>query len=70
MQLTINIPDDIYNRFKNNGGNIETALLQAIELFNLRKKMAVQDPLHKWFQTPLSDREKRSDMSENYDKYI
>ena len=70
MQVTVNIPDELYHDVEKTGENMETSIIQALELYTERKKMLVNDPFYQWGNTPERDKEDKTDVSENHDKYI
>lgn len=70
MQVTIDIPDNIYRDIKKIDANIESSVLRALEFYAERKKILESDPFIKWLNTPVRDKEGKTDVSENHDKYI
>jgi hypothetical protein len=70
MQVTINIPDKLYHDIEQIDENLETSIIQALEIYTERKKMIKNDPLYKWMQTPVAAKNNESDISENHDKYL
>jgi len=70
MQVTINIPDTVYQDLSNMNKDIEGFILEAVKIYAERKKLANKDPLHKWLQSPVPDKEGKTDLAENHDKYL
>lgn len=70
MQVMVNIPDNLYHDIEKIGTNVESSIIQALEYYAERKKMLENDPLYKWANTPVPDKEGKTDGSVNHDKYI
>lgn len=70
MQITVNIPDAVYQDLQTFNDDIEHSIVQAVELYAERKKMIKNDPLYKWMQSPVPAKDNQSDGSENHDAYI
>lgn len=70
MQVTINIPDKLYHDIEKSSENLESSIINALELYSERKKMIKNDPFYKWMQKPVAARNNESDISENHDKYL
>jgi hypothetical protein len=70
MQVTINIPDSLFHDIEQSTDNIEASIIQALELYAKRKEILKNDPLYKWANTPAYDKDSKTDVSEDHDKYI
>jgi hypothetical protein len=70
MQITIDIPDKLYHTVETINKNIESSIVNALELYAERQRLLKNDPLYKWFNTPVEDKDGCTDVSENHDKYI
>lgn len=70
MQVTVNIPDKLYHDIQDNNIDVESSIIEALEIYAERKKMLKNDPLYKWLQKPVVAKLNESDISENHDKYL
>jgi hypothetical protein len=73
MQFTLNIPDSLYRELTPLDSSIEQTVVHALEVYAKRKKASEGDSFHRFnrfIQTPVNDREGRSDVSERHDAYL
>lgn len=70
MLVTVDIPEKLLHEIKETGDKVENSIIHALEIYSNQKKLLQSDPLYQWANTPVADKENKSDVSENPDTYL
>ena len=70
MQITIDIPDSTYNELQKIDRDIKNTIVRAVELYTTKTVAAMEEPFYIWLKSPVEDRENKTDISENHNKYV